>query len=69
MRWKNIVYPTITKQGFKVGGSLKWSLPEDKILNFGFKQEISWEDEGRFFLPIRTLGSIEARWRRVYKNF
>lgn len=44
MRWKHVIYPTITKQNFKVGGSLKWSFAEDKILNFGYKQDISWDD-------------------------
>jgi hypothetical protein len=57
------------RQSSKVGGSLKWSILEDKILNVGFKQSISWEEDGRIFLPQRSLGSIEARWRRVAKNF
>lgn len=57
------------RQSSKVGGSLKWSVLEDKILNVGYRQAINWEDQGRIFLPQRSLGSIEARWRRVAKNF
>jgi hypothetical protein len=57
------------RQSSKVGGSLKWSILEDKLLNIGFKQSVNWEENGRVFLPQRSLGSIEARWRRVAKNF
>ena len=69
LRWKKVVYPKMIRQSSKVGGSLKWSVLEDKILNVGYRQAINWQDQGRIFLPQRSLGSIEARWRRVAKNF
>ena len=43
LRWKKIVYPMMIRQTSKVGGSVKWSILEDKILNVGFKQSIDWE--------------------------
>ena len=52
-----------------MGGSLKWSALEDNILNIGFKQGISWESDAKVFLGPRSIGSIEARWRRVAKYF
>jgi hypothetical protein len=57
IRWKKVIYPKI-RQSSKSGGCPKWSILEDKILNLGFKQDISWDDEGRYFLPQRSLGSI-----------
>jgi hypothetical protein len=69
LRWKKVVYPRMIRQTSKVGGSLKWSILEDKILNIGYKQGVSWEGDGRIFLPQRSMGSIETRWRRVAKNF
>jgi hypothetical protein len=42
LRWKKVVYPMLIRQSSKVGGSVKWSILEDKILNVGFKQSISW---------------------------
>jgi hypothetical protein len=42
MRWKKVVYPKMIRQSSKVGGSLKWSVLEDKILNVGYRQAISW---------------------------
>lgn len=69
MRWKEVIYPKIIKQSSKVGGSLKWSALEDKILNIGYKQGINWESDAKIFLGPRSLGSIEARWRRVVKYF
>jgi len=69
MRWRKVVYPKMIRQSCKVGGSLKWSAEEDKILSIGYKQNIDWEEVGRYFLPQRSMGSFEARWRRIAKCF
>lgn len=69
VRWRNVIYPTMIRGVPKSGMSSKWTLLEDKILNQGQKKKISWEKEGKIFLPSRSFGSIEARWRRIAKNF
>lgn len=42
LRWKKVIYPGMISNASKVGGSIKWSILEDKILNVGFKQGINW---------------------------
>lgn len=51
----------------KIGGSYKWSMSEDSILIIADKLEISFLDL-MFFLPTRTVYSMEARWRRIGKT-
>ena len=46
---------------------MKWSSLEDRVLTNGYRLNINWEDEGKYFLPMRSLGSLEARWRRIGK--
>lgn len=65
-RWIKVVYPKI-KNSLKIGGAVKWSSSEDSILYGADKAKIAYTDL-MFFLPGRTVYSIEARWRRMLKN-
>ena len=65
-RWIKAIYPKI-KNSLKIGGAVKWSTSEDSILYGADKAKISYLDL-MFFLPGRTVYSIEARWRRTVKN-
>lgn len=46
---------------------MKWSSSEDSILYGADKSKVSYLDL-MYFLPGRTVYSIEARWRRMIKN-
>ena len=65
-RWIKVVFPRI-RNTHKIGGAVKWSASEDSILYLADKNKISYLDL-MFFLPGRTVYSIEARWRRIAKN-
>ena len=65
-RWIKIVCPKL-KNNVKIGGALKWSVNEDYILYAADRGKIEHLDL-MFFLPYRTVYSIEARWRRICKN-
>lgn len=65
-RWIKAVFPRI-RNTHKIGGAVKWSASEDSILYGADKHKVSYLDL-MFFLPGRTVYSIEARWRRIAKN-
>jgi hypothetical protein len=65
-RWIKFIDPRL-KNNVKIGGALKWSGNEDFILCAADRSKILHIDL-MFFLPNRTVYSIEARWRRICKN-
>jgi hypothetical protein len=65
-RWIKYICPRL-KNNVKIGGALKWSVNEDYILYAADRAKIPHIDL-MFFLPYRTVYSIEARWRRICKN-
>lgn len=65
-RWIKIICPKL-KNNVKIGGALKWSVNEDYILYAADRSKVSHLDL-MFFLPYRTVYSIEARWRRICKS-
>ena len=69
LRWKKVIYPALIRNPGDTEQGPKWSLLEDKILSIGEKREIDWENDSRFFLPMRTFGSIKARWRRIKQHY
>jgi hypothetical protein len=42
LRWKKQIYPKMIRQFYRIGGSLKWSILEDKILSLGYHKKIDW---------------------------
>lgn len=64
-----MVYPHMIRSQPQNGASVKWTTLEDRILSTGQKQSVDWQGEGRLWLPGRSLGSIETRWRRISKSF
>jgi hypothetical protein len=66
VRWIKFICPKL-KNNVKIGGALKWSVNEDYILYAADRNKIPHLDL-MFFLPYRTVYSIEARWRRICKN-
>ena len=63
LRWKKVIYPS-SVQTSKEGAS-KWSKVEDSLLERGYKNEIDIRGELKPFFPIRSSGSMRARWNRI----
>ena len=66
-RWRKAVYPAFVQSATE--GLPKWTKAEDVILYKGSKVDIDWDSEARLFFPIRTVGSMRARWRRIKDHY